>query len=57
MLKPGDKIDDGTLLCTIKTIYYQDGYDGHWKVEFEDTDGLYHDWDEERDGGFVMYNI
>ena len=55
MLKPGDMIDDGTLLCTIRRIYYQDGYDGHWKVEFEDTNGLYHDWDEERDGGFVMY--
>ena len=54
------KIFVGDTICalgysfTVGEIIYQDYYAGNWDVEFLDTDGGYHHWKSEFDGGRVI---
>lgn len=54
ILEPGDRICCQGIICTIKEIVYQEYWEGHgFHTEFRDTDGVYHSWKQEIDGGHV----
>lgn len=50
----GDKISALGYTFEVGQIIYQDYYAGNWDIEFLDTDGGYHHWKSEFDGGRVI---
>lgn len=65
-IKKGGKINVNGAVYTVKDILYQDvalDYDGmhpngfwHYYLEFIDTNGGYHYWKQQFDGGYVVYD-
>ena len=50
----GDSISALGFTFKVGKIIYQSYYDGAWDVEFLDTNGGYHHWKSEFDGGEVI---
>lgn len=51
----GDIVKRNGKTWEIKTIYDQDYWKGYgWRIEFEDTNGGYHHWKQELDGGELL---
>ncbi len=52
----GDLISALGYTYRVGRIIYQDCYDGNYDVEFLDSDGNYHHWKSQFDGGRVIPN-